>query len=121
MSLLRRAAISGNVRDSALMRLSFILAKRFDPGGRISNQDVTNARDILTGSADQAAAILQLENVRDLSNASFNRQARNTAEAVGLQNDPRFRPIPTGGKKKGSGKSIENMSREEAINELFNF
>ena len=111
VSFMRKAAISGDIRDSAVMRLSFILAKRLNQDGKISDADVKLARDILSGSADQASAVLQLENVRDLSNAEFNRSVKNRAEALGKTDDPRFRPIPTG--RGDSGKPVGEMTVDE--------
>lgn len=114
VAFLRKAAISGDVREAAAARLAFILAKRLNPDGRISDADVRLSRDILSGSADQASALLQLQNVRDSSIRDFNATIQNRASAIKSGQEGIFEPLNV---PRGTDKAIEDMTNEE----LFSF
>lgn len=116
IGFLRRAGISGDVREAAKARLAYILAKQLDPNGRISNADVDNAEKILSGSADRQSTLLTIQNLRDTSRKEFNTRARIMEETLKGTADP-FRQI---GKSSGLGdqKSVGDLSDEELLQQL---
>jgi len=111
VGFLRRAAISGDVREAAKARLAYILAKQLDPNGRISNADVENAENILSGSADRQSTLLTLQNLRDTSEREFNTRARIMEQTIKNTADP-FRKLEKN-RKPGSKKDVSKMTDEE--------
>jgi hypothetical protein len=58
--IMAKAGIRGGVARSQVLQMGYALAKSLDPGGRLSDQDVTMAIRMLTGGAGAAAEVTQL-------------------------------------------------------------
>jgi len=114
LSFLRKAAISGNVRESTKARLAYALAKQLDPNGRISNADIDNAERILSGTADRQATIISLENLKQTATKEFNNMAKVKGDLVSGQTSP-FAPLSP---EDGSTEDPSKLSDEELLMEL---
>jgi len=113
-AFLRKAAISNDLRTSAIAKMAFVLAKRLDPNGRISNQDVDAARNIISGSADQASALYQLQNLRDLTIQDFNSASKTRASVLGKGQEGVFSPVEVKNVA-GQKKDPADMTDEELL------
>jgi len=118
IAFLRKAAISGDVRTAATLRLAYVLAKRVDPNGRISDADVRLATDMIQGSADQSSAILQLKNLKNNTIRDFNTSTRNRADVLKLGDEDKSGVFSTIGVPDGKPKSVKEMSDDELLNGL---
>lgn len=64
LSFLRNAAISNDIRESAVGEMAFILARAYNPDGKISDADVRQAKDIILNTADRIGAIRSIDNLQ---------------------------------------------------------
>jgi len=116
ISFMRRAAISGDVREAAVARLAFIVAKQLNPDGKISDADVENAKNMISGTADRQSTLLMLQNLRDINIREADTFFRIMGETVKGEKDP-FRPFSRFNRS-GGDKPLSELTDKEALGRL---
>jgi len=86
---LRSTAMETDTVDSAVRELAYVIAKSYDPTGKLSDRDIIEARAII-GSDDRAIAISKLA---DIDDRVRNRYGAMMEEAKGSARESWYRPL----------------------------
>lgn len=111
---LREAAITGDELSALQLQAAYVMAKQLDPGGRISDADVRNAKQIFGTGGDPKSRVRVLNNLED----RVKRQANIYIEGQErLFNDSRFRRFKyESGEGKQEVPDFSGMNADELSN-----